>query len=116
MCMKRKNDVNRLCVYAIIFFTVFLSGYCFSENLEEAWKQAVQSNHSLMATYQDIDAASYSLKAAKDRYRERVCPPTPKSLMQRPCGPKVIAIMIMLFTIFSLRPFVYGEQSKICRR
>ena len=69
MCMKRKNDVNRLCVYAIIFFTVFLSGYCFSENLEEAWKQAVQSNHSLMATYQDIDAASYSLKAA-DRYRE----------------------------------------------
>ena len=58
--------MNRLCVYAIIFFTVFFfSGYCFSENLEEAWKEAVQSNHSLMATYQDVDAASYSLKAAR---------------------------------------------------
>ena len=66
MRIKRKYNLNRLYFGPVVVFLFFcIPAHCFSENIEQAWQTAIQSNHSLMATYQDINAASYFLKAAR---------------------------------------------------
>ena len=66
MRIKRKYNLNRLYFGPVVVFLFFcIPAHCFSENIEQAWQTAIQSNHSLMATYQDINAAFYFLKAAR---------------------------------------------------
>lgn len=61
-----KYNLNRSYLWIIIILLFFcIPGYSFSENLEQAWQTALQSNYSLMAAHKNIESASYSLNAAK---------------------------------------------------
>ncbi len=66
MCIKIKTNLIEMCCLHIILLMFFcMPCYCFAEDIEDAWKEAIRANHTLMAAVRNVEAASSSLQAAK---------------------------------------------------